>query len=71
MENKDDYQFLVLKLTTTDDYKKNRTSCKLKVKILFRFKFSLGFKPDWPALHLSKNCKKLMEVIDGKVAVIY
>lgn len=64
------FEFLVLSLTTSEDYnvKKNEKE-DLRVVILFRFKFKLGNSR--PTLHLSKDCLKLMEVIDRKVAVIY
>lgn len=60
----------MLKLTTGEDFNEKLGEQEdLRVSILFRFQFKLGLVR--PTLHLSKDCNKLMEVIEKKVAVIY
>lgn len=58
-----------MRLTTPEDYNKKMKPAKLGIKILFRFRLSVGEVR--PVIHFSKNCKKLMLVLNNKIAKIY
>lgn len=74
----DTYEFLVVKMTTNTDKKKKKkglfnlnkkyvdigTDANLKAKIVMRFTLPLPKGEKRPTLHLSKDLKKMMEVVD-------
>lgn len=82
VQERETYEFLVLKMTTCFDKYKKKTDRQanikksdkdksLQVKVIMRFMFALPKEGKRPTLHLSKNLKKMMEVVDRQVAVIH